>query len=58
MEYRYSVRKPDGDDQVHVQEGGNPLIVGQEIWNKSFTVTGIVRQPEIGRDGIVEAKPS
>jgi hypothetical protein len=58
MEYKYIVRMPDGDDRVYVQEDGAPLVVGQEIWSKSFTVTKVVKQPDFGKDGIVEAKPS
>jgi hypothetical protein len=58
MGYEYIVRTPDGDEQVHVQEGEAPLVVGQHIWNKSFTVTKIVKQPETGKTGIVEAKSS
>jgi hypothetical protein len=57
MVYEYIIRTPDGDDQVH-QEGGTPLVVGRQLWSKSFTVTKVVKQPEIGKAGIVEAKPT
>jgi hypothetical protein len=57
MVYEYIVRMPDGNDKVHVQEDGTPLIVGQQIWSKSFTVTKIVKQPDRdGKGGVVEAR--
>jgi hypothetical protein len=57
MVYEYIVRMPDGNDKVHFQEDGTPLIVGQHVWSKSFTVTKVVKQPDRdGKGGVVEAR--